>query len=277
MQARPERLDLVHRAVQRLEGLGRRFQRTRRQQQDVHPEAGRSRLHAPSPQFRTWFLWPALDVRPVRYRRGLCSVTDVTRDYYNHVTRARVTPISRFPVTCVTSLSKRGLRTGRCRHACRNAEVGASGRCIMRSPGRGSNLLRMSPLPGRTLPMRFPLPHDRSRLIGNSLIALLNRHRRPICPNHVVSVGEGFSRALSHELQHSWKLTHARGSRPIVRQIPMVWPGEIQDRRGVGEIPRACPDFMSSPFFAAAPEKIGGVLSENFRPQRRHLHTGVPR
>ncbi|WP_035994823.1 hypothetical protein [Bradyrhizobium sp. WSM1253] len=101
-------------------------------------------------------------------------------------------------------------------------------------------------------------------MIGKVLIALLNCDRHPLCPNHVASSGEGFSHALSHELQHSWKQTPARGSRPMVCQIPTVWLAKIQDRGGVGEIPRSLPNFMCSLSFAAAPGKIGGVLSENF-------------
>lgn len=151
----------------------------------------------------------------------------------------------------------------RCRHACRNAELGPDRGCIMSSPSRSVTPLRPPPLPGRALPMRFPIARDASRLVANVLIALFNHHHRPICPNHVASVAKGFSRALSHELQHSWKQTRARESRPILCQMPMAWPNEIQDRGGWGEIPRVCTDFMSSLPFAAALQKIGGAVSEN--------------
>ncbi len=151
----------------------------------------------------------------------------------------------------------------RCRHVRSNAEISAGRRCIMRSPGRRSNSLRTQ-LTGRALPRRFPPPHGPSLLIGKVLIALLNCDRHPICPNHVASIATGFSRALSHELQHSWKQTRARGSGPILCQIPMVWLDAIQDRGGRGKIPRSLPNFMCSLSFAAAPGKISGVLSENF-------------
>lgn len=124
--------------------------------------------------------------------------------------------------------------------------------------------------------MCFPLPRDASRLIGKTLIALLNCHRRPICPNHVVSSRKGFSRALSHELQHSWKLTPARWSRPIACQMPMSLTKGTGEGWPWGKERALVPDFMCSKSFAAASKKIGGVFSEGFRPQLRHLHTGGP-
>lgn len=161
-------------------------------------------------------------------------------------------------------------KAARCRHVCRNAEFSADRRCIIRSPGGsyhryvgyvlvGHQLRRQTS--GQALPMRFPSSKDTSRFVGKALIALLKRDRRPICPNHV-ALAEGFSRALSHELKHSWKQTRARWSRPLDCQILMVWLNGIQDRGGWGEIPRACPGFMSSLSFAAPSKKIGGQLSQ---------------
>jgi hypothetical protein len=112
--------------------------------------------------------------------------------------------------------------------------------------------------------MRFPPPRHASKLLANALIALFKRRRHPICPNHVASIGGGFSRALSHELQHSWKQTRARASRPIVRQIPVDRPNEIEIEGRRGKIPLACPNFMSSKFFARIFQKIGRPLSASF-------------
>ncbi|MCP2125796.1 hypothetical protein ABH977_006521 [Bradyrhizobium ottawaense] len=147
-------------------------------------------------------------------------------------------------------------------HVCDNAEVGADRRCIMHLPGRQDNRLLSCSRSGPALPMRFPVPRDASRLCGNALIALLNSAGHPICPNHVAPF-KGFSRALSHELQHSWKQTRAQGSRPMVCQIPMVCHEKTGGRGWWGRNGRACLIFMCPKSFARICRKIGGALSEN--------------
>lgn len=183
-------------------------------------------------------------------------MTDVTRDYNNHVTRARVTAISRFPVTCVTTLEKGGDKAPRYRHVRANFKTAVLRSGIMQPHRRARNLL-CSLWRGRGYPLRQggEWKHERQQTHWFSAL----------CPTLVqyMPFGKGFSRALSHELQHSWKQTRTRASRPISRQIPMDCLDEIQDRGGWGEKPERTTDFMSSPSFAAAPKKFGGVLSEN--------------
>lgn len=171
--------------------------------------------------------------------------------------------------------ARRG-KAARCWHACRNAKVGAGRRCIRHQPGRRHNRLRSCSRPAGALPMRFPISRYASQLFANALIALSDRNCRPICPNHVASIGKGFSRALSHELQHSWKLTRARESRRIACQMP--WFGLVNSRieGGRGEIPRALHNRRVIPI-SRRPPKIGGVLSETFRRQMRRLQTGSVR
>lgn len=158
--------------------------------------------------------------------------------------------------------TRRG-KAPRCRHACRNREAGASRRYIMRPPGRQANRLPWL-RSGRALPMRFPLLRAEPRLICKPLIALLNRERPPIYPNHVESIGKGFSRALSHELQHSWKLTRAQGRRSIACQIPRISAEKTRRMGAWGRNRRACRNFISLHAHAPAFKKFGGPLSENF-------------
>ncbi|WP_354097649.1 hypothetical protein [Bradyrhizobium sp. S3.2.12] len=125
--------------------------------------------------------------------------------------------------------------------------------------------------------MRFPPPHGPSLVIGKVLIALLNCDRQPICPNHVASIAKGFSRALSHELQHSWKQTRARGSRPIVGQMLRVSHKKTRHPARVEGNSAPVHDFQLFPLACGRFEKIGGGVSESFRPQLRRLHTGRSR
>lgn len=116
--------------------------------------------------------------------------------------------------------SCRTRKAPRYRHACRNAEIKVARRCIMRSPGCASNSLRSV---------------SGSNVGSNSFVRLdsieQNQQLESIT-SPVLHFGEGFSRALSHELKHSWKQTRARWCRPIACQIPMVWLNEIQNRGG---------------------------------------------
>src|SRR5450755_2971568 len=90
-----------------LEIMGGPIQRTRRQHEELHPEDGGPRLHSSSPEHRPRLQWAAAD--PDQFRRELRSVTHVTSDSVIPVTRARVTPISRYPVTCVTEGGRKDL------------------------------------------------------------------------------------------------------------------------------------------------------------------------
>lgn len=155
----------------------------------------------------------------------------------------------------------RGGKAPRYRHACRNAEVRADRRCIMRSIDYGPNALVTVTLGYSSLPGRFPqsrhtLLPDRKRLI-----ALAPQRCRPLCPNHVASVGKGFSRALSHELQHSWKLTRARKPAdpvPDSHGLARRNPGS----RGVGGNPARYPIFTCPFFFAPVSQKFGRHLPQ---------------
>lgn len=148
---------------------------------------------------------------------------------------------------------KKGREAGRgkgprCRHACRNAEIGDDRGCIIRSPGRGydryvgcvlgGHALRRQ-TSGQALPMRFPSSKDTSRFVGKALIALLNRSRHPICPNHVASV------------------------RPSACQISMACPEKTEPGWGWHRNWRGCRELTFLHAGAAASEKIGGPLSEN--------------
>ncbi len=162
-------------------------------------------------------------------------MTDVTRDWIIHVTRARVTAISRFPVTCVTSLWKRGFRTPQLRHAARNAAGKALRHRIIPSHSQERNALRC-PL----LPMRFLRVGSVSQHLCKPLDPQLILDCRPICPNHVAS-GEAAELADMPGLSHK------------------IRPGG----GGWGEKPAPCWISTSRPNFAAAAKKSGGRLSEN--------------
>lgn len=81
----------------------------------------------------------------------------------------------------------------------------------------------------------------------------------PVC-----TFGEGFLRALSHELQHSWKQRRPRPrARDVCRQMPYGSAIGIQKKTPQGKKPRARHRSTSHPNFAAVSEKIAGHLSAN--------------
>lgn len=164
---------------------------------------------------------------------------------------------------------REGRKAARYRHARRNAESAAARPCIIHLPGRRHNRLRSWSRRVRSLPMRFPPPHHASSVACKALIALLNRHRHPICPNHVASGGEGISRAGANSVFHSVEADQARASRPTsdeaaeLADMPLFPIKKTGEGVGWGEKPAPCWISTSRPNFAAASKKSGGLLSEN--------------
>lgn len=160
---------------------------------------------------------------------------------------------------------REGRKAARYRHARRNAASGAAWPCIIRSVDRARNGLRSSWGRGRSLPGRFPLPLHVLQSDRKQLIALLDPYRRPICPNHVASGGEGISRAGANSVFHSVEADQARASRPTSGEA-----AELADMRGLSHKIRpggggwggkSAPCWISTsrPNFAAASKKSGGV------------------
>lgn len=119
------------------------------------------------------------------------------------------------------------------RQACRNTEIAGDRRCIMRSPGREvTGYANISP-------------------------TQIGAHQHRPAKAHVIGIGsvtenhgEGFSRALSHELQHSWKPTRSRG-RWSVRSAAKL------GSRGGGRKSRALRRFHVPSLFRGPAQKSG--------------------
>lgn len=153
-----------------------------------------------------------------------------------------------------------GRKRARCRHACSNAEkIAGSSRIIHASAGR---VTRYYGGPAALLlPGRFPQPRHVSRSGHKHLIALAPPYCRPICPNHVASIGEGISRAGANSVFHSVEADQARARRSTVgetserAELPMFPSKKTRVGGGGRETKARVHISRSSLFFAARFEK----------------------
>jgi hypothetical protein len=124
-----------------------------------------------------------------------------------------------------------------------NAEPTSDQASIMRGRGRATNRLTWLRSPRSALPMCFPPLRRVLQFVSKAMISFGNQHRRPICPNHVTSSGEGVSRAGANSVFHSVEADQAGARRSTVgetaelAEMHGIDGAPFRDRRGWGENP----------------------------------------
>jgi hypothetical protein len=195
-------------------------------------------------------------------------VTHVTRDQIIHVIRARVTAISRFPVTCVTTGIARGLTdltsgynavTGeavrRAAQAFRKLLRERDDRSTCQPAARVTRLVTVTSVTLPNNPLCFPWGSDRDALRGNSF-----RCQRFASILRAVSLCCGhIGRALWAQRSDRERLGCAPApGHALARPIFPQERNGILKSMGWGEIWRSFPNFICSRNFAAPSENSGG-------------------
>lgn len=187
-------------------------------------------------------------------------MTHVTRYPIIPVTRARVTSISRFPVTCVTSLWKRGLETpawSRCRH---NAE-----KPNFRRPSH-AHYTAVQRQPGRQHNRYARVQHIHSAKVENGSNNASKHTGFPRCVqrrSNICRSGRGFrARSLMNFSTLGSRRARERANRSSA-QYPQFPPKRPGGGGGGGQNPARVPFSCAPSISRRLPENFGGVLSEN--------------